>query len=1348
MSSSNPKKLSEFVDVEPSQSIDDSNDEYDPYAFTPQTQKTQTEMDEYSDNDDDDDENDESDSDDNENIDGESVGFELSQNFNLTQGSEGVEARKHGRRRRNNLGEEGEEGEGDNDDNGDGYNDDGNDNDDDDDDDDDADGDLDDGLLRCHVFFSAVCADANDGAEAGLHVGAVAIRIVEGATVVVDVARRVVQQTASLVEAYYHALVLAIDAARNEGYDRIHLRSDSALLIDQFRNPDSAKPPQHDALASLHNQAIKLLNDGFASNWSRSNFKLVDRIKNDDVRLLAESVAAADSSASSLKRYLAPIRERNSEADIMAAPEHACKYCGVHSPATVVKCLQCSKWFCNGRGVGHSVHGGSGTGGSHIVTHLVKSKHKEVVLHADGPLGDTVLECYLCGSRNVFLLGFIPAKSDTVVVLLCRQPCASTPSSKDANWDLSQWVPLISDKAFLPWLVKNPTETEVMRSRHISASQISTLENIWASGDSKATVDDLHKIDRSGNGGIEEIEALPVQAQYEDAYQYQNIFGPLVALEAEHDRKMKEAQTQDNVVVRWDVGLNQKLVAYFTLLKLEQGEVKLAVGDELLLRYRGELSREWESKGNVIKIPNSVSDEVALEIRKQSHAPTECTLNFTVDFVWKSTSFDRMQNAMKRFAVDETSVSGYLYHRLLGHNVDPVTLNSNLPKKFTAPNLPDLNHSQVTAIKQAIQRPLSLIQGPPGTGKTVTSATIVYHLAKMNKGQILVCAPSNVAVDQLTEKIHKTGLKVVRMTAKSREELDSPVGFLTLHEQVNNNDTNQEFQKLIKLKNELGELRPRDEKRYMTLKKQAEREILMHANVICVTCAGAGDPRLSKFSFKTVLIDESTQSAEPECLIPLVMGCKQAILIGDHQQLGPVIMNKKAAKAGLSQSLFERLVILGHRPLRLEVQYRMHPCLSSFPSNMFYEGSLQDGVGMNDRVRKNLDFPWPVAETPMFFLSSSGQEEISASGTSYLNRTEASNCEKIVTRFLKAGIAPAQIGVITPYEGQRAFLVNYMQFTGTLKKELYKEIEIASVDAFQGREKDYIIVSCVRSNDHQGIGFLSDPRRLNVALTRAKYGVCLLGNAKVLAKHPLWYELLMEYKNNNLLMEGPLNNMHVSGISFAKPRKTFAEVKGKRFEMVWGSRAGGAPIRGIPVGPGIAAPVGPVGFYDSRQVGPMPAYPPLQQQQQQGVPKNAFAGLSQGIAGLDLGGPKVNGYFKSGYEVDSIMLTQNSAASFSQSMMKPIPKLSRSGNGQTQMSQTGFSQQSFFSQPNSQAAVGFGGESLLSQPLQAFSQSDRLEFNLADDYKSQGDIYGGGGSGYMMSQDYGNTQQSQGFTKF
>lgn len=158
-------------------------------------------------------------------------------------------------------------------------------------------------------------------------------------------------------------------------------------------------------------------------------------------------------------------------------------------------------------------------------------------------------------------------------------------------------------------------------------------------------------------------------------------------------------------------------------------------------------------------------------------------------------------------------------------------------------------------------------------------------------------------------------------------------------------------------------------------------------------------------------------------MIPLVLGCKQAVLVGDHQvrssillsltaqmsclahvlnqllfvchvqspifrlqQLGPVIMNKKAARAGLSQSLFERLIVLGNRPIRLQVQYRMHPCLSEFPSNMFYEGTLQNGVTAPERLRKNVDFPWPVADTPMMFYQNLGTEEISSSGTSFLNR--------------------------------------------------------------------------------------------------------------------------------------------------------------------------------------------------------------------------------------------------------------------------------------------------------------------------------------------------------------------------
>lgn len=426
----------------------------------------------------------------------------------------------------------------------------------------------------------------------------------------------------------------------------------------------------------------------------------------------------------------------------------------------------------------------------------------------------------------------------------------------------------------------------------------------------------------------------------------------------------------------------------------------------------------------------------------------------------------------------------------------------------------------------------------------MTSATLVYHMTKQpNMGQVLVTAPSNVAVDQLTEKIAATGLRVVRLASKTRENTVSSVDHLCLHI-MTAQAAGDEYSKLQRLKDEIGELSDRDQKKFKAIQIRTEREILQSADVICCTCAGAGDPRLKNFRFRQVLIDEATQAVEAEALIPLTQGAKQVVLVGDHQQLGPVVMCKAAAKAGLTTSLFERLVLVGIRPIRLQVQYRMHPMLSAFPSNMFYEGSLQNGVTEADRQLLTLpefkgkeDFPWPVPHKPMFFYSISGMEEISASGTSYLNRTEASYVEKIVTHFLKMGVTPSQIGVITPYDGQKQYVSEYMRRSGSLSSSYYEAIEVASVDAFQGREKDFILLSCVRSSESQGIGFLSDPRRLNVALTRARLGVILLGNPRVLSKNALWSALLLHFKEHETLVEGPLTNLQQSYMTFARPRR-------------------------------------------------------------------------------------------------------------------------------------------------------------------------------------------------------------------
>ena len=849
-------------------------------------------------------------------------------------------------------------------------------------------------------------------------------------------------------------------------------------------------------------------------------------------------------------------------------PSHACAYCNCSEEAAVVKCDGCNKWFCNGT---------NNTAGSHIINHLVRSRHKAVALHESSPLGDSVLECFSCGARNVFLLGFVPCKQDNIVVLICREPCLASNNvaslKNDPNWDLSLWQALIEERSFVPWLVKAPDTAEEDHYAPLSNKQIYRLEELWRTQPKLTAKEMLENAHESAKQ--EENELAPVTANYESGSQHRSVFSPLVTLEAECEHRIRESQSSQNVAVRWELSVSKRRVGFFMFTR-EEHEAKLAIGDELkisidnfepasgqVLMMSTSETRTWEAVGYVIRV--LPSEEVCLELKPQyssSKGPwAHSRPNYKVSFVLKSVTYDRQQAALKTFAKDETSVSSVLYHLLLGKQLETyltAQIRVKLPESYAVPNLPRLNHSQQYAVRKALSMPLSIILGPPGSGKTLTSSTLLYHLAQQpNSGQILVCAPSNTACDHLTEKLHLTGLKVVRVTAKSREDVPSPVDFLTLHSQVRQlaeaqDGEKSEYLKLLKLKETVGELSVRDERRFLQLKSRLESRILDAADIVCCTCVSAADRRISKLRFKHVLVDEATQATEPESLIPLVMGAKQIILVGDHCQLGPVILSKRAAAAGYKQSLFERLVNLGIRPIRLEVQYRMHPALAEFPSQTFYEGSLQNGVTLAERQVDHLDFPWPRKDLPLFFYHSSGNEEISGSGTSYLNRAEAMNVERLVTQFIKAGLQGSQIGVITPYEGQRAHLQSVLQKHTTLHTNMYKDVEIASVDAFQGREKDFIILSCVRSNAQAGLGFLQDPRRLNVAITRAKYGLVICGNAVVIGRAParngvpsVWTGLISHLYKHSLIVEGPLGNLrqvHLNLPNITKSRDAAPQV--------------------------------------------------------------------------------------------------------------------------------------------------------------------------------------------------------------
>ena len=789
-----------------------------------------------------------------------------------------------------------------------------------------------------------------------------------------------------------------------------------------------------------------------------------------------------------------------------------CAYCGLSSEAHLAQCFECKKWFCNGKLDNFSP--------SHIIFHLTKSKHKEVYLSSSSQVGEITLQCYNCSCKNIFLLGFLESKEGGSGFIVCREPCLTKFKIDDTYFDKTKWAPLISEKKLLDWIVKEPkSDSELRIIQRVNIRKMSKFEEKWE----KEKLLSSQEKPKFLTNFLKSVKLC-----YKDGQDYLGIFEPLISAEEEYDRKLKETQKKLDINIKFVKG-GKKVIAKFKYPR-EDNEIKLVPGDELkitlpnsTMAYKGLVTEIGSKKAATNYDPNSLQNG-----------------KYNIEFVWKGTSFKRMLDGLFAFVNDENSVSSYIYSKILGHNVEEKKFNYKISSELNVKGLPKLNHSQKEGIEKAINSQLFLIQGPPGTGKTVTSAAIVYHLAKLDVGKVLVCAPSNIAADQLSEKIEKIGLKVVRVCAKSRESISTRVEHLSLHNQMRRLEGKKEYKKffeMLKTKEEEGNvLSNKDHEKYKKLKRKAEEEIINSCQVVVTTCISSFDKRLNNFRFPIVLIDEATQACESECILPLLHGAKHAIIVGDHCQLGPVVLCKNAAKAGLKMSLFERLVKLKIKPHMLQVQYRMHPKLSEFPSNTFYDGNLQNGVTSDDRIYFNVNFPWPNPKKPTFFYHIVGKEEFSASGTSYINREEADFIDTIVKTLLKCTVKPEQIGIITPYEGQRCYIVSRM-----LKNCASTEIEVSSVDSFQGREKDYIIMSCVRSNNHHGIGFLDDPRRLNVSLTRARYGLILVGNVLALSNHQLWINLLDHYQKMNLLVTGQLGSLKEVTVPLPPPKRYIPE---------------------------------------------------------------------------------------------------------------------------------------------------------------------------------------------------------------
>ncbi|MBX9628212.1 MAG: AAA family ATPase, partial [Gemmataceae bacterium] len=473
---------------------------------------------------------------------------------------------------------------------------------------------------------------------------------------------------------------------------------------------------------------------------------------------------------------------------------------------------------------------------------------------------------------------------------------------------------------------------------------------------------------------------------------------------------------------------------------------------------------------------------------------------------------------------EETPPPNPLPHREVGDQAELPPSYSPSPRGGGGWGVGSLNLPQLDAIAFALSaKDVAVVHGPPGTGKTTTVAELIRQ-AVARGDRVLACAASNHAVDNLLEKLLRLDLRPVRLGHPARIDPDLRERALDILAEKHP-DARQarkvakeafarfrQADKWTRARPEPGEKAAlRREARELLaearkLEALAIERILDEARVVCATLTGLDSELLGRRRYDLAVIDEAGQATEPACWLPLLRADK-LVLAGDHCQLPPTVVSPEAAGKGLAVSLIERVVgLYGERVARrLTVQYRMHAAIMGFPSAEFYDGELvadESVIGHRlcdlSGVRAE-----PLTESPVRFIDTAGasyDEELEEDTESRFNRQEAALAVKKVRGLLDAGVHPYQVAVITPYRAQVRLLRDLLSDV--------PGVEVDSVDGFQGREKEAVVISLVRSNAEGGIGFLADTRRTNVALTRARRAVLVIGDSATLANDPFYARLI------------------------------------------------------------------------------------------------------------------------------------------------------------------------------------------------------------------------------------------------
>lgn len=500
-----------------------------------------------------------------------------------------------------------------------------------------------------------------------------------------------------------------------------------------------------------------------------------------------------------------------------------------------------------------------------------------------------------------------------------------------------------------------------------------------------------------------------------------------------------------------------------------------------------------------------------------------------VQLYFDDTSYKMMFAALRKVMLANNDRTAYLRDVLLGNL--PAGFRDLLPMRF-----PWLNASQENAVNRVLAaREVAIVHGPPGTGKTTTLVEAVFETLH-RENQVLVCAQSNTAVDWISEKLLDRGIPVLRIGNPTRVN-DKMLAF-TYERRF---EAHEDYPELWSLRKAIRELQSRirgngagkrEQLRHQLSKlrhRALELEIRIHddlfreARVIASTLVGAANRLLEHRRFSSLFIDEAAQALEAACWIA-ISKADRVILAGDHCQLPPTIKCLEALRGGLGDTLMEKVVRRKPETVSLlRMQYRMHEDIMAFPSHWFYHDRLLAAPEV--RYRGILDYDNAITWIDTAALDF--KEKNVADGTGRINLGEAGllirHLRSYMERIGEKRILDEHIdfGIISPYRAQ----VRY------LRQLLYKEpffrpfrslLTVHTVDGFQGQERDVVFVSLVRANEEGQIGFLRDLRRMNVAITRARMKLVILGDAVTLARHP-FYKALYDYI-------GKLNHSNEEGV--------------------------------------------------------------------------------------------------------------------------------------------------------------------------------------------------------------------------